>query len=161
MPTTHHVGKAGQFAVMAELAFRGYNVAIPEIDIGDDLFVLNDKTALLTRIQVKTSTARKQPRDDSYRAQFSIKLAHVNNAEPLGIHYVLAARCGRRWRFLVLDRAVLADLIANGWGSTGVRGMLTLSAVFISNEEVKTSTREGAKDLSRYLNNWRAWPKIE
>jgi hypothetical protein len=39
---------------MAELALRGYNVAIQEIDIGDDVFVLNDSTKQAVRIQVKT-----------------------------------------------------------------------------------------------------------
>jgi hypothetical protein len=36
------MGKAGQLAVMAEFALRGYNVAMPEIDIGDDIFAVND-----------------------------------------------------------------------------------------------------------------------
>nr|GFA88714.1 hypothetical protein [Tanacetum cinerariifolium] len=34
-----YLGKAGQFAVMAGCLMRGFNVAIPEVDIGDDLFV--------------------------------------------------------------------------------------------------------------------------
>lgn len=29
-------------AVMAEFLVRGYNVAIPEVDIGDDIFVVRD-----------------------------------------------------------------------------------------------------------------------
>ena len=62
MPGTHYVGKAGQLAVMAELALRGYNVAIPEMDIGDDVFVLNDATGALSRVQVKTANGTKQER---------------------------------------------------------------------------------------------------
>ena len=32
-------GRAGQMAVMAEFLIRGYNVAIPEVDVGDDIFL--------------------------------------------------------------------------------------------------------------------------
>lgn len=38
-----YVGRAGQLAVMAELLLRGYNVAIPEVDVGDDVFVVRDR----------------------------------------------------------------------------------------------------------------------
>jgi hypothetical protein len=43
---THYpyVGRAGDLALMAELSWRGYNIAIPLIDIGDDVFAVNDKT---------------------------------------------------------------------------------------------------------------------
>lgn len=34
-----YVGRAGQMAVMSEFLVRGYNVAIPEVDVGDDIFV--------------------------------------------------------------------------------------------------------------------------
>jgi hypothetical protein len=64
MVGTQYIGKAGQFAVMAELAFRGYNVAIPEIDVGDDVFVVNQGTGFLSRIQVKTATGRKLTQKD-------------------------------------------------------------------------------------------------
>lgn len=34
-----YVGRAGQMAVMAEFLLRGWNVALPEVDIGEDIFV--------------------------------------------------------------------------------------------------------------------------
>ena len=39
MARSAYVGKAGQLAVMAEYLMRGYNVAMPEVDEGDDVFV--------------------------------------------------------------------------------------------------------------------------
>ncbi len=54
---TGHLGRAGQLAVMAELLARGWNVAIPEVDIGDDVFVAQDDGARLTRVQLKTTAA--------------------------------------------------------------------------------------------------------
>jgi hypothetical protein len=43
-----YLGKAGQMAVMSEFLARGWNVAVPEVDVGDDL----------SRIQVKTGSAK-------------------------------------------------------------------------------------------------------
>ena len=37
-----YTGKSGQLAAMGELAWRGYNVALPEMDVGDDIFSVND-----------------------------------------------------------------------------------------------------------------------
>ena len=33
-----YIGKAGHLAVMSEFLMRGWNVATPEVDIGDDIF---------------------------------------------------------------------------------------------------------------------------
>ena len=49
-----YVGRAGQMAVMAELLWRGWNVALPEVDVGDDVLVVKDDSGDLWRIQVKT-----------------------------------------------------------------------------------------------------------
>jgi hypothetical protein len=85
---SHYIGKAGQLAVMSELSRRGYNVAIPEIDIGDDVFALNDATSQLSRIQVKTATGKELKRHDAFRCQFSLKRKHVLSSKS-GTHYVL------------------------------------------------------------------------
>ena len=37
-----YTGRSGHFVVMAEFLYRGYNVAIPEVDVGDDIFVVKD-----------------------------------------------------------------------------------------------------------------------
>jgi hypothetical protein len=61
-----YVGRAGQLAVMAELSWRGYNIAIPEIDIGDDVFAVNDLTGHMWRLQVKTATEKPQKKSAKY-----------------------------------------------------------------------------------------------
>ncbi|MFN9688681.1 MAG: hypothetical protein ACK57X_07415 [Bacteroidota bacterium] len=42
---------------MSEFLTRGWNVAIPEVDVGDDIFVVQDDNGTLRRVQVKTSTS--------------------------------------------------------------------------------------------------------
>lgn len=39
-----YLGKAGQLAAMASFLVRGWNVATPEVDVGDDLFVVEDNS---------------------------------------------------------------------------------------------------------------------
>jgi PD-(D/E)XK endonuclease len=52
-----YLGKAGQFAVMSHFLMRGWNVAVPEVDVGDDLLVVEDKKGIFFRVQVKTAQA--------------------------------------------------------------------------------------------------------
>jgi hypothetical protein len=33
----HYIGKSGQLAAMSEFLWRGWNVAMPEVDEGDDI----------------------------------------------------------------------------------------------------------------------------
>ena len=48
-----YLGKAGHLTVMSEFLMLGWNVAIPEVDIGDDIFVVQDDNGTLRRVQVQ------------------------------------------------------------------------------------------------------------
>ena len=48
-----HLGMAGHYAAMSEFLLRGYNVAVPAVDTGDDVFVVDDRQGALWRVQVK------------------------------------------------------------------------------------------------------------
>jgi len=50
-----HFGMAGQLAAMSEFLLRGYNVAVPAVDVGDDIFVVDDREGLLSLVQVSCS----------------------------------------------------------------------------------------------------------
>ena len=53
-------GRSGHLAVMSEFLHRRINVAIPEVDVGDDVFVVKGSDDTVTRVQVKSATARAQ-----------------------------------------------------------------------------------------------------
>lgn len=57
MEKRSHLGMAGHYAAMSEFLYRGYNVAIPAVDIGDDVYVVEDQVGTMWRLQVKTSDA--------------------------------------------------------------------------------------------------------
>jgi hypothetical protein len=159
--TSHYVGKAGQLAVMAELAWRGYNVSIPEVDVGDDVFALDDSSGDLTRVQVKTATGKRLLRQKmAYRCQFRIDKRHVQRGSS-GTHYVLAGRCGGSWRYLVFKRFVFARLLDGG--GLGVRNgtdHYMVTVVFFDRSTAKTSTLSNAIDLSPHAGKWSLWKRL-
>jgi len=53
-----YLGRAGQLAVMSEFLTRGWNVAIPEVDIGDDIFVVRDSDGGFRSKQVLPEKAK-------------------------------------------------------------------------------------------------------
>src|SRR5262249_42767849 len=106
MPRASHVGKAGQLAVMSEYLLRGYNVAMPEVDEGDDIFVVRARMGAIFRIQVKTAVAIR--RRNGYSGTFSISRLQLETPSPLDLDYVLALRQGVGfWEFLVIPRTNL------------------------------------------------------
>lgn len=90
-----YTGRGGQFAVMAEFVVRGYNVAIPEIDVGDDIFVVKDSNGDLSRVQVKTASGKSLSRTGCYGATFQSPTVNSKRRGNLTSHTYLL--CG--WSF--------------------------------------------------------------
>ncbi|MBI1923683.1 hypothetical protein HYR99_05480 [Candidatus Poribacteria bacterium] len=150
-----YIGRAGQMAVMAEFLIRGYNVAIPEVDIGDDIFAVQNSTGEYSRIQVKTALARKTK--TGYSARYSLKLSQLETPTVPDTWYVFANRISSYWEsFLVIPRPELYNQYnRNNVGSVNQGGVLSLYFSY-ADEKVTCS----GQDFSMYLNNWSAWPAI-
>lgn len=112
-----YIGRAGQMAVMAEILLRGWNVALPEVDVGDDVFVVEDETGNLSRVQVKTATARVQK--NGFSAQYRVALDQLQTPRTPDLIYIFAVREASRWGpFLVIDRSLLlTEHVQHGVGS--------------------------------------------
>jgi hypothetical protein len=151
-----YLGKAGQLAVMAELAVRNYNVAIPEVDVGDDIFVVGDASGRLWRIQVKTARATVH-RDGSLRAQFSVSRRQLMRPIEPELHFSFAIRHAERWHSfinIVQDdlQEILRQIDARA-GSEDGKLMFTLRCT-------PDSVLCGRVDLQRYRDNWEPWPVL-
>ena len=105
-----HFGRAGEYFAMSELLLRGWNVAVPVVDVGDDVFVIDDNDKTTWRLQVKTSmvevvpAAGGPPAAERLRASFMLSRAQLRTAQPIELFYMLAMRLQRRWRFLIVPR---------------------------------------------------------
>jgi hypothetical protein len=109
-----YLGKAGQFAAMSLFLKRGWNVATPEVDVGDDIFVVEDKKGIFYRVQVKTAQATK--RNKTYSAQFNIPLKQLNAFIEPEIYYVfmVSDKGTDEWaNALIVKRLTLVDLYRN------------------------------------------------
>jgi len=151
-----YTGKSGQLAVMAEFVSRGYNVAVPEVDIGDDLFVVRDHDGYLSRVQVKTANAKTLP-GGGVSAVFKLSSRQLETPQAPEMNYVLTVRYRGLWRdFVVITRQDLYDLHAtHGVGKTlGVHVLFTLA---FSGESVLCAEQS----LDAYRNNWSRWPVID
>ena len=107
-------GASGQMAVMAELLTRGINVAVPEVDSGEDVFAFADGRRPVDRIQVKRATAIKSPQGDGYSANVNLALKQLESIDDPELYYIFAVRLEERWvDFVVISRYALNALYEN------------------------------------------------
>ena len=149
-----YVGRAGQMAVMAEFLWRGWNVAVPEVDVGEDVFVVKDEGGDLWRVQVKTATA--QPQRTGYSAQFSLSLVQLEAPRVPDLVYVFAIRGSASWEpFIIIDRQIL-------WDEHKVRGIGSISRgnVILRFNGQHSGLQCSNRDFTAYRNDWSRWPVL-
>ena len=110
-----HFGRAGEFFAMSELLLRGWNVAVPVVDVGDDVFVIDDNDKTTWRLQVKASErTRGGEGEGAARATeefcYSLSRKQLRTFQPVELFYMLMMRLERSWRFLVIPREVLSEI---------------------------------------------------
>lgn len=148
-----YLGKAGHLTIMAEFLIRGWNVAIPEVDIGDDIFVVQDENGLLKRVQVKTSTST--VRKSGYSAQFTVPITQLTKVK--GIYYVFMVRHNNKWTQPVIIRQdFLLDCYQYLKIGTESNGNLNLYFSY-STDKVECS----GVDLTKYISDFTDFPLIE
>ncbi len=107
-----YVGRAGHLASMAECLSRGWNVAIPEVDVGEDILVVEDASSNLAKVQVKTASGRIN--SNGFQSQFVIPLKQINDTSAKGndLRYVFVTRLDQQWKpFVVMTRKELQDKV--------------------------------------------------
>jgi hypothetical protein len=154
-PLQHiYLGKAGQFAVMSLFLVRGWNVAVPEVDIGDDIFVVRDENGEFVRVQVKTSTGIKRQKGIS--AQFSVPIEQLKREYLPELSYCFMVWYDEHWQLpIVIAREVLANMYKSSSIGTVANNKLVLYFSF-QDGKIKCS----GIDLSRYLNDFSQFPTI-
>jgi hypothetical protein len=124
-------GRSGQLALMAEFLHRELNVAIPEVDVGDDIVVVRDDNDQITRVQVKTANAQDQKAVGRFTAQFKVPLDQLEKG-PEHLVYAFVVRHNGRWEeFVIVRRSILDELrTEHSLGSSDRKGNLILSLSF-------------------------------
>jgi hypothetical protein len=153
--TNLYRGRGGQMAVMAEFLMRGYNVAIPEVDIGDDILVVTDSSGEYAKVQVKTALAVKTR--EGYSTRYTLKFTQLRTPSSPETWYVFANRLDGQWiSFVPIARQQLYDFHRlHNVGSLSQNSTLGLYFSY-TNDSITCS----GQNLSNYLNNWRDWPEL-
>lgn len=151
-----YLGKAGQLNVMSEFLTRGWNVAIPEVDIGDDIFVVQDENGTLKRIQVKTSAASKRTR--GFSGQFSVSLKNLRNISNILVHYVFLVRHNEQWFSPVIIRQdFLLEYFEKYNVGSESGGNITFYFSYNDNTQIECS----GYDFTKYIRDFTDFPKVE
>ena len=150
-----YLGKAGHLMVMAEFLIRGWNVATPEVDIGDDIFVVQDDNGTLRRVQVKTSTST--PRKNTFSGQFNVPLNQLRNIANIPVHYVFVVRLDDLWtKPIIIRQDFLLEHFKTDKIGSEHDGNLNLYFTF-KNGEVECSKL----NLTEYIADFSDFPLIE
>jgi hypothetical protein len=149
-----YFGRSGQLAVMSELLYRRRNTAIPEVDVGDDVFVVRDEEDKVTRVQVKAANAN--PQHGGYFAQFNVPLLQLKNPKPPLFVYIFPVRWEGRWAdFIIIHRSTLNRLrVKHKIGSLS-QGNLVLRLAFTATDVWNKSV-----SFQPFRNAWDPWPPL-
>ena len=153
----HYLGKAGHLAIMSEFLMRGWNVAIPEVDIGDDIFVVQDDNGTLRRVQVKTGTSKAQKK--GFSAQFIVSERNLkkNPENLIKVHYIFLARHNEGWsKPVIIRQDYLLDHYETHKVGSLHKGNITF---YFSFSEDKIMC--GGQDFTKYVCDYDDFPLIE
>lgn len=155
-----HFGAAGQLAAMSELLMRGYNVAIPRVDVGDDVLVVDDELGDVRRVQVKSADAREKAA--SYRVALNFPREQlVGPRKKVELFYMLMIRRPAGWHFLCVPQQELKVVFERakkpGGGGKGVTLQL------IVKEDARDDVVAWGESLKKYWDAWdeSTWPVIQ
>jgi hypothetical protein len=156
------IGRAGQFAVLAELMRLRCNAAVPEVDLGTDVLVFRDGRPEVARLQVKACTTPREYADGSgYSAKFGLPMKQFESTddEP-PLYYVLAIWRTEKWGdYLVVSRSELqAHYASEGrqFGHTNRKsGDLEITVEFRGKVECS------GRDLTACRNAWSSLPPLQ
>ena len=156
-----YLGRAGEFVVMSHFLMRGWNVAVPEVDIGDDIFVIEDAKGISYRIQVKTSSATEHLK--SYSAQFKVSLAQLEKPIEPDIYYVFVLCKNLHWSdIIVIPRKDLFYLYHQSKiGTLADKSLLVYFSFETDKVTQKLKVTCSGIDITEYLDNFDDFPVIQ
>ena len=149
-----YLGKSGQFAIMSEFLARGWNTCTPDVDVGDDVLVLEDRQGQFKRVQVKTATAIQ--RNNGYSVQFNIPIKQLRLPISPEIHYVFMVRHKNKWaNTLIIKREILFGMFQSSQIGTIVKENLIL---YVSFQDKKIECSK--VDFAPFIDDFSEFPEI-
>ena len=154
-----YLGKAGQYVAMSEFLIRGWNVAIPEVDIGDDIFVVKDSTGEYTRVQVKTSNAVTKLNSFGVQFKLSYKQLEQTFTPDLIYFFVIRYDTGSN-KFIIIKRDELLSKVQLEQAGSVSKNKSAVQLQFTINAISDIVTCKSV-DFTKYVNDFQSFPQID
>lgn len=139
---TGFIGRAGEYAVMSEMLFLGFNVSLMSVDKGIDVVAENDGKYF--HIQVKTATVR----DGVY--SFGIKRKSFESNNNGLTFYIFVMRGNKRSNLLIFPSSHITTFVDAGL----VKGVDTLGFRVSYEGKQQKYTLNNKQDLALYVNKF-------
>jgi hypothetical protein len=157
---------------------RGYNVAVPVVDVGDDAIVIDDGEHELRRLQVKSASVRGEPAEGvegegvetttegRVKVGFTLSRRQLRDARGAPLYYMFLAHVCGQWSFVLISREALYERKERA--SARLKAdhdaddkPLTIWITFIAPAEGQAGDAIVWGDsISEYLNRWVDWPEL-
>ncbi len=152
-----YLGKAGQSAVMSYFLMRGWNVATPEVDVGDDLLVVEDQKGVFYRVQVKTAQAT--VREGGYSVRFKVPLQQLRFRKDPEMYYIFVVCKKGEWSDkIIISRSALFEIYQDNAIGSLVKGTESLLLYFSFQNDGKIMCSE--VDFTIFKDNFDDFPII-
>lgn len=130
--STNYIGKGGEFAVMSELLFQGYNANIMTVDEGID--IVASKQNVFYYLQVKTTNL-----SDRLTANVNIKKSSFDRGLSSQLRYYVVVRCGQgETRYFKFSEEDIIRYSSQGY-------------IFLSEDLIHIKIKFGSEDHLPYL----------
>lgn len=141
--TSSFVGRAGEYAVMGELLFWGYNVSMMAVDNGVD--IVAEKNNCYFNVQVKTAT-----QSGEGRYLFTVKRTAFLANDKSSMFYVLVIRKKVTSEYLVMPSSFIRTLLDAAAIGTGP----VLSLTVTTDDKGRRYVLNGGTDINLFVGNF-------
>ncbi|MBI3717022.1 MAG: hypothetical protein HY252_00310 [Sphingobacteriales bacterium] len=143
---------------MSLLLLKGWNVATPEIDTGDDILVLKDESGDLRKIQVKSTYTILKKKNQQFQVKFNVPGRQLTKAQPIELTYFFVLLKNNVWhnKILIIERTQLEYQLSKlnkKLGSGNINFYLTFSG-----KKVFSTSKNISIDLVKFVNDYSNFP---
>lgn len=151
---TLYKGKAGQLYVMSLLLARGWNVAMPEVDTGDDIFVVKDKSGDFRKVQVKTTYSAITQGNKKLKVKFNIPGKQLLLEQPVELIYIFVILLDKKFYpdILLIERNQLEYNLGL------LKKKITTGNINFYLEFDDSGVSSQSLNMAEYMNNFSAFP---
>lgn len=143
-------GKTGHLFAANQFLMHGWNAAIPEVDVGDDIYVVKDVKGYFRRVQVKTSTAVE--RGYGCSVQFKLPRVQLRKTHNPELVYFLVVRRNLDWYdYLIIKRSTIKSLIFSSGVGRKYKDCVNL---YIKYDDNNGSIICSSRDFSKFSKDW-------